>query len=174
VLLGLLGHEQREHLPSATCPVPIDPILNVYSRETYALPMYLIGCPLAPAHDVALADQQFERGVMIWAGQGLGRIYAIRSDPLPVTWTSYIDGWQEGQPESGGLTPPAGLREPIRGFGKVWREQPGVRQALGWATSPERGDSGIVQSFTGGGAIVYMQGSNFLYLFGPNGMTWAF
>jgi hypothetical protein len=33
--------------------------------------------------------------------------------------------------------PPAGLYAPQAGFGKVWRETPGVRERLGWATSPE-------------------------------------
>ena len=35
--------------------------------------------------------------------------------------------------------PPAGLLQPIRGFGKIWRETSGVRDKLGWATVPEQG-----------------------------------
>ena len=45
-------------------------------------------------------------------------------------------------PTSGGETPPAGLFEPTLGFGKVWREKPDVRAALGWATAEETPGAG--------------------------------
>jgi hypothetical protein len=32
------------------------------------------------------------------------------------------------------LTPPNGKRQPTLGFGKIWRENDAVRNALGWAT----------------------------------------
>jgi hypothetical protein len=35
--------------------------------------------------------------------------------------------------------PPPGLYQPIRGFGKLWRTHPEVRDRLGWATAPEQG-----------------------------------
>jgi hypothetical protein len=174
LLLGLLGHEQREHLPSATCAVSIDPVFGDYARTTYGMVLFLAGCPVTAQREVALVDQPFERGVMVWAGAfGGNRIYAIRGIPLPVTWTSYTDTWMNGQPEGTSLSPPQGMQAPVHGFGKVWREQPGVRENLGWATAPERRDTGVIQPYTNG-AIIYMQGSNFLYIFGPNGMTWAF
>jgi hypothetical protein len=34
----------------------------------------------------------------------------------------------------------------VRGFGKVWREQPGVRERLGWATQPEKPVTGKKRS----------------------------
>ncbi|HUP27406.1 MAG TPA: hypothetical protein VM409_03150, partial [Chloroflexia bacterium] len=37
--------------------------------------------------------------------------------------------------------PPAGLTAPTLGFGKVWRDNPEVRQKLGWALAGERGVS---------------------------------
>ena len=41
--------------------------------------------------------------------------------------------------------PPKGLVEPVRGFGKVWREGTGarVRERLGWATATEKGATGL-------------------------------
>jgi len=32
----------------------------------------------------------------------------------------------------------AGLFQPVRGFGKVWREDADLRARLGWATAPEQ------------------------------------
>ena len=177
VLLGLLGREQREQVPSAACPVPLDASFGDYVRTQYGLALYLAGCPLPVQREVPLADQQFERGVMVWTGTAQGsQIFTIRGTPLPVTWARYPDPYPvpPRQSERPVLLPPAGRQEPSGGFGNVWREAPGVRETLGWALAPEHGDTGVVQLYTNGGGIVYMQGSNFLYLFGPNGMTWAF
>ncbi|MCS6882401.1 MAG: hypothetical protein RMK84_14290 [Oscillochloridaceae bacterium] len=174
VLLGLLGREQRLRIPSATCAVGMDPVFGDRAWQGYGLAMYLAGCPAVAQRDIPLAEQYFERGVMVWSGWRFDtRVYAIRTTPLPVIWTSYPDRWSEGQPESGNLQPPPGLQEPKRGFGKVWREAPGVRETLGWATTAERADVGVVQPYQKGAAI-YMQGANTVYLFGPNGQTWAF
>jgi hypothetical protein len=69
----------------------------------------------------------------------------------------------------GGPGPRAGLYEPGRGFGRIWREQPGVRDCLGYATDPEesaglvdlqpfrRGtfDNLLVATNTPGGRVAY-------------------
>jgi hypothetical protein len=43
------------------------------------------------------------------------------------------------------IEPPPGRYQPIRGFGMVWREQPGVRDRLGWAVEPETGYETAIQ-----------------------------
>jgi len=43
------------------------------------------------------------------------------------------------------ITAPEGLYQPIRGFGKVWRNQVQVRERLGWALELERGFEGVYQ-----------------------------
>lgn len=49
-----------------------------------------------------------------------------------------VDQWQEGQPvDDPSLQPPDGLLQPVRGFGKMWRDIPSLREQLGWATAPE-------------------------------------
>jgi len=45
---------------------------------------------------------------------------------------------------------PNGLYQPVRGFGRVWRESQRVRQALGWATAEEMGFEAVIQEFAGG------------------------
>jgi hypothetical protein len=43
------------------------------------------------------------------------------------------------------------MQEPIRGFGKVWRNELGSRDAItGWALASEQGYVGEVQSFEHG------------------------
>jgi hypothetical protein len=50
------------------------------------------------------------------------------------TWQAYADIWQLGDPEPVlNEKPGTLLYQPIRGFGKVWYENQGVRDALGWA-----------------------------------------
>jgi hypothetical protein len=179
ILLGLLSREQRERVPSAVCDTPIDPAFAGRSFDAYRLAIHLAGCPLAPQRDLPLAEQQFERGVMLYAATGRtrlgnGQIFMVRTTPLPVVYIAYPNTWAEGQPDSAGLTPPAGLQEPRRGFGKLWRETPGVRETLGWALAPERADRGVFQPLSQGGGLLYAEGTNMIYLFGPNGLVWAF
>lgn len=89
-------------------------------------------CP-DPAQQGSWVAERFEHGNMYWIG-GSGLIIALRSDGI---WTSVSDTWQPGMPESDpSLTPPDGLFQPVRGFGKVWREAVD-HDALGWALAPE-------------------------------------
>ena len=48
------------------------------------------------------------------------------------------------------IVPPWGYYQPLRGFGKVWRENPSVRGSLSWATEQERGLTLSWQNFAGG------------------------
>jgi hypothetical protein len=93
-------------------------------------------CPLGPAGATAAAEQRFEGGRMIWLGT-LDTIIVFYGDGY---WARFEDTWTEAEPESdAALQPPADLVQPVRGFGKVWREQPGVRELLGWGLAPEQG-----------------------------------
>ncbi len=54
------------------------------------------------------------------------------------SWQQFEDTWSEEQPESDpSYLPPAERFQPIRGFGKVWRDWPDVRDRLGWALGSE-------------------------------------
>jgi hypothetical protein len=94
-------------------------------------------CPEGPPIETAAAEEPFTGGVMIWL-QVTDSIYVFYPDGQ---YQRFEDTWTEDQPESDPtLTPPEDdLYQPIRGFGKVWREHPEVREALGWATSVELG-----------------------------------
>ena len=64
-------------------------------------------------------------------------------------WAAYDDTWREGQAEYSCGAPPS-PPTPIRGFGRVWCTQAGVRDGLGWAKEAEHLIGAQVQSFTNG------------------------
>lgn len=84
---------------------------------------------------------------MLWRSDA-NLIYILGPDNR---WRSLGDKWREGDLDfDPGLVAPAGLHQPVRGFGLVWREQPGVRDGLGWAVSEEQGFIALLQEFAGG------------------------
>ncbi|MEQ8674091.1 MAG: hypothetical protein RLP44_27680 [Aggregatilineales bacterium] len=110
-----------------------------------------IGCPVGSPPvtlNVASAVQTFERGIMIWVETAPGAIYVFYNTG---TFQRFDDTYNAStDPVSGGETPPNGLFEPVRGFGKVWRTFNGVRDGLGWATGQESGTSAVIQDFLQG------------------------
>jgi hypothetical protein len=115
----------------------------------YFFPADIARCPSGEADATWAAEQPFEHGRMIWleeVGSGaLARvIFVLYEDGQ---FALYEDTWTEGLPESDpSIVPPAGLYQPIRGFGKVWRETTGVWDKLGWATAPEQGFDTMFQA----------------------------
>lgn len=104
------------------------------------------GCPAAPPQFSPAAQENFERGQMIWVGNQ-GRIYVLFNDGKKPGWAVFADEFKDGQPDRDpSLAPPPNLSQPIRGFGLVWRNQSHVRDRLGWATGPELGFDGAYQS----------------------------
>jgi hypothetical protein len=101
-------------------------------------------CPIYEPSETWAAEQPFENGRMVWLEEVRGETFATQNQILVFyndgNYEQYQDTWEEGQPESDpSIVPPSGLYQPIRGFGKVWREIPDVRNKLGWATVPEQG-----------------------------------
>lgn len=92
--------------------------------------------------------QNFEGGRVLWynttaIGYPTDTLYVIYNDG---SWVRYEDTWAEGQTESDpSIVPPAERVQPVRAIGKLWREQPGVRQKLGWAYAAENFFSGRFQ-----------------------------
>jgi hypothetical protein len=149
-----------EELDSACCTLAEGAFANIlrnhpdYRRE--------LGCPSSghprirsQAWDVQTAYQPFEHGTMVWSSQ-MGWL------ARPVIFVLFENGsFQDFQdeydpavdPVDGGETAPTGLVQPKLGFGKVWREEPGVRDALGWAVAEETPGPGRYQTFLGGDMI---------------------
>lgn len=132
-----------------------------------------IGCPLLGAvHTASSAYQTFQNGAMIWlsslGGAPQPTIYVLYNNG---TYQRFNDTFTDGvDPESGGETPPSGLVEPVRGFGKVWRNNLGVRDGLGWATSGETGGAAQVQLFERGEMVFVTQaGQTYVLITGAPG-----
>lgn len=154
--------------PSATpSPSPTPCVFALQPGLTDAWSAAELGCPITPgAAAVQTAYAPFEGGQMLWRGD-TDQIYVAFNDGR---WASYRNTWREGDPEYScgeASSPPT----PVRGFGRVWCEQPGVRQALGAITAAEIGDNGsAVQDFVNGSILVAPFGG--LFVFEGEDGTW--
>lgn len=163
VLLGLLGNAMMDPWGCKTIVSDLQKTAQAYP-ETF-------GCgALFPRVNVRMAVQPFERGAMLWMEGFADRmpniIWVVFYDNQrgSLVWRNYIDDWREGMPVSGGEKPPTGLYEPIRGFGKIWREDASLRNTLGWAAAPETADSGHFQYFQSGANMLYRASVDRVYL----------
>ncbi|HOG46165.1 MAG TPA: protein kinase [Anaerolineae bacterium] len=122
-----------------------------------------LGCPKGAPVETWMAVERFEHGLMFWS-QDNETIYALVQTASGTIWDQAADTWAEGQPDSDpALVPPAGRVQPVRGFGKFWRERlGGPGSKIGWATQPEQGFDGGRQSFANG-----------LLIAGPGGEVYA-
>ena len=106
---------------------------------------------LCPKHaEIGWAAQQpFQNGFMLWL-EPSQTIVVFFSNYGGQSYRQYADTFKDGDPESDpNFTPPAGLIQPVRGFGKVWRDNTEVRDYLGWATAGETGFETWRQSYQG-------------------------
>lgn len=128
-----------------------------------------LGCPQTSTPTTrAAALQPFERGYMIW----IGEIYAIYTSTD--TYQRFIDTFIEGNdPETTGEMPPGGLVAPRRGFLKVWDNNPGVRNALGWGLQGERGAQAQVWQFANGRMVAFESEDDLFVLIGRSSGTVA-
>lgn len=159
--LGRVATPTTRALPSPAllaCPVPPTGSFNVIWKSDQTIQTAL-GCPnsyhpriVPTVWEVKTSYQPFERGSMIWSDH-LGwyaqpSIFVLYSDS---TYHLYTDTFDPSVDSGGsGATPPAGLVAPTLGFGKVWRNELSVRDAIGWATAAEMPGSGRFALFTGG------------------------
>lgn len=117
------------------------PLPELESQQLYA------NCPLGTVTGNAVY-QEFQSGHMVWLEENR-LIYVLYADGR---YEIYADNFHEGDPESDpAIIPPAGLYQPIRGFGLVWRTNQNVRDGLGWGLAPEQGFQGWSQSYSGSG-----------------------
>ncbi len=162
-------------IDAPACPPPVGGFNLIYNSDP-AL-REALRCPIShhprvppDAWEIQTAFQAYEGGMMIWISK-VGwyeqkAIYLLFNDG---SYQFYDDTWQEGiDPESGGEAPPEGRIEPMRGFGKVWREHPEVRAAFGWALQPEMGGVGRIQLFEGGTMLYLSQNAQtYIFINGP-------
>ncbi|MBI5931729.1 MAG: hypothetical protein HY862_20635 [Chloroflexi bacterium] len=119
--------------------------------------------PTPQIEQAIVVEQVFEGGRMFWFRENhkIWIVYGtdptnpdqIVIDPAQGEWVcfddTFVDGEQESdpamEPAADAVTtstfpsvyPQARVQQPIRGFGKLWREQPELRDHLGWALTAE-------------------------------------
>lgn len=98
------------------------------------------GVPTATISEIQVAEQVFENGRMMWLSPTNQIWVMILNQTGSGEWKVYESTFADGDPEDDpSLQVPNGKLQPIRGFGKLWRDNPDIREALGWATTPEFG-----------------------------------
>ena len=126
-----------------------------------------LGYPTSPElSERNFAKQYFEQGMMIWWDNPDGPNYIwVIDTPLddPASgqhWNRYEDTWDNEQDEYGCNSARAnGDLGPLRGFGKLWCEQPELQRRLGQPREREAGSGGNAPfahvQFYQGGTMVY-------------------
>ncbi len=112
-----------------------------------------LGCPTGEMVGGEFAEQSFENGYMTWSGI-YQEIYAIVGDTSG-RWRWFdqktTDSYGPSDTGSCSANPPAGLYQPVRGFGAVWCANPDLRRDIGYARNQEYGIStNLIQKFENG------------------------
>jgi hypothetical protein len=125
------GHRTRTPEPPTLQPT------NTPASQVTATPA---GFPTPTTSQIQVAEQVFEHGRMFWVEPTKQIWVLIVTSEGHGSWTIYPDTYQDGEPEiDPSIVAPDGMMQPKRGFGKLWRSTPEVRNGLGWATTPEFG-----------------------------------
>lgn len=127
------------------------------------------GFPTPVMAEIQVAEQLFEHGRMFWL-QPTGQIWVLTiTGEGHGDWTVYPDEFIDTAPTPAPtFTAVAGLIVPDRGFGKLWREVPAIREQLGYAVTPEFGYVSRYAYYAGGtidasGAYIAGSGYHILY-----------
>jgi hypothetical protein len=112
-------------------------------------------CPTGQPSTEGGVYQSFERGVMFWRESDHSifviSFTTIMQGQATDHWWRMADTWTDAEPVSDpALQPPAGMSQPVRGFGKVWRANGFVRESLGWAIAEEIRTDSQWLAFEGG------------------------
>lgn len=109
-----------------------------------------LGSVTSAPRQVPLSEQAYQGGAMLYRGDNNQILVLVRST---ARWQAFPNTWRPGEVLAPLGNRPPGTFEPLRGFGKLWRDQPAVKNQLGWPVYEERSALGTVQSFQKGALI---------------------
>ncbi len=135
--------------PAAASATPIPPTPS--ATETPNIPPTLDVRPTATLGQIQVAEAVFEHGRMFWI-QPRQQIWVLYDDGQGSgKWVVYDDKYTDDEPEiDPNIVPPEGKYQPTRGFGKIWRDTPEVKDKLGFAITPEFGYVSNYEYYPGG------------------------
>ena len=103
------------------------------------------GLPAPIANEIFIAEQEFERARFFWLEpaertQSIWVLFHEDQTAVKGKWNIFEDTFEEGEmSRDPNIVPPEGFQQPIRGFGKLWRNDPALREEVGWALQREFG-----------------------------------
>jgi eukaryotic-like serine/threonine-protein kinase len=111
-----------------------------------------LGCAAGPSASTKFSHQQFEGGQMIFR-KDLRAIYVLYYTDH--TWEQFPNTYTEGEPwYLNEMNPPPDRKQPIKGFDRVWENNPPVLNKIGWALRDEVGlIGGNYEDFENGTAL---------------------
>lgn len=130
------GEATAEVLPTTAVPTAVLPPTQIPSTPSTTQS----NVPTPTVGQIQVAEQVFEHGRMFWI-QPQEQIWVMFDDGTGKgKWSVYPDNFQDGEPESDpSIVPPDGMYQPERGFGKLWRNTPEIKNGLGFGITPEFG-----------------------------------
>ena len=143
--------------PIKSCAFLIDPLF----KSIYEEYKDYLGCPINTYHTIpTIGEQHFQGGHLFWR-RDTDEVYVVYdrdkindAELFTGFWFQPMWKWDGSYAEGINLTPPSDkLREPIRGFGWLWRTHlDGPEGKLGWAIDGELGFDNVakVQNFEHG------------------------
>jgi hypothetical protein len=96
--------------------------------------------PTQTLGQIQVAEEVFEHGRMFWIGPSKQIWVMYDNGQGSGEWKIYPDDYVDSDPASDpSIVPPDGKYQPTRGFGKLWRNNPEIKDKLGFGTTPEFG-----------------------------------
>lgn len=141
--------------PSAGSAVPSASLSSVgrFVARLFNLPgspRERLGPVGGPERPLQLGEQSFQSGTMLYRADTNQLLVLTRGTGR---WRAYPNTWRPGEVlPSAGVRPP-GTLDPMKAYGKLWREQPSVKNELGWPVYEERAAVGQAQAFERGTVI---------------------
>lgn len=150
------------------------PIPRVCDSTWFFIEPRPASCPLNPPLASQGVYQTFQNGYMVWVGSQ-DAIYVLYNDSLHPRWQVFRDYFNEGMPEDSSqftAAPQAGLWQPRRGFGMLWRGNTDVRNRIGWATLEWEQPYSVQTQTSNDGSIFFNTPTGAVFTLLPGNVEW--
>jgi len=157
-----------------TAPVA-QPLPQICDSTWFFIEPRPASCPLSPPMSGQGVFQRFENGYMVWVGMQ-NAIYVMYNDAASPRWEVYRDQFVEGMPEDSpdyANPPRAGVWQPRRGFGMLWRDNAAVRQRIGWAIDEWEMPFSVQNQTAPEGTLFISDALGGVFSLLPGGSNWA-